>query len=106
MFLLIGGCCAATMLASRVVPVFALRSRPLTPGLARALGYIPIAAFAALVANDLFDPEGWAADPLRAALPLAAAALVAVVARKTRSLMWCAVVGVAAYALLLFVIPA
>ena len=37
----------------RIAPAFALRGRTLSPRITEALGYIPPAAFAALVANDL-----------------------------------------------------
>ena len=46
----------AFILACRVVPVVALHGRPLSPRVVEALGYIPPAAFAALVANDLLSP--------------------------------------------------
>lgn len=85
----------ATMLACRCVPLFVLKGRPLSPRVTEALGLIPPAAFAALVANDLVDPAS-GLDPV----PLVAAALVVVVARRTGSLVWCALVGMGAYALL------
>lgn len=62
-----------------------------------ALGYIPPAAFAALVANDLFSPGAFAAGPWPALLPMAAAAVVVIVAKKTRSMLWCCIAGVVAY---------
>ena len=40
----------------RIAPAFALRGRTLSPRVTEALGYIPPAAFAALVANDLVSP--------------------------------------------------
>ena len=40
----------------RIAPAFALRGRTLSPRITEALGYIPPAAFAALVANDLVSP--------------------------------------------------
>ena len=53
-FVLIG--CVLAMWACRVVPLFLLKGRELPPRLAQALGFIPPAAFAALVANDLLNP--------------------------------------------------
>ena len=67
-----------------------------------ALGFIPPAAFAALVANDLLSPGMFDAGVWPAAMPLVAAAVVVVVARKTKSLLWCALAGCASYALLAF----
>lgn len=92
--------CGVTMLACRVLPLFILKGRELPPKLKRALGFIPPAAFAALVANDLFAPGMFDAGLWPAAIPLVAALCVVVVAAKTKSLLWCAVTGVAAYALL------
>ena len=69
-------------------------------GVEQALGFIPSAAFAALVANDLLTPGMFDAGLWPAAAPLLAAGVVAIVAWRTKSLLWCAVSGVAAYALL------
>ena len=55
-FLVVFACCAVTMLVCRTVPLFALKGRQLPEGVERALGFIPPAAFAALVANDLLTP--------------------------------------------------
>lgn len=96
-------CCMVTMLACRVLPLFLLKGRELPEAAARALGFIPAAAFAALVANDLLAPGMFDAGIWPAAAPLVASAVVVVVARKTGSLLWCAVAGVVAYALLLMV---
>ena len=94
-FLIFYGCVLAVILACRCVPLFVLKGRELSPRVSEALGLIPPAAFAALVANDLFDPaEGLSWQPL------VAAALVVVVARRTGSLIWCALTGMAAYAAL------
>ena len=50
------------ILFCRVAPVVALRGRPLSPRVVDALGYIPPAAFAALVANDLLSPGMFSAE--------------------------------------------
>ena len=55
-FWIVLAACGVTMLACRVLPLFLLKGRELPPMLKRALGFIPPAAFAALVANDLFVP--------------------------------------------------
>ncbi len=102
-FLIVFACCAATMLACRVIPLFALKGKSLPQQVEAALGYIPPAAFAALVANDLLTPGMFDAGLWPAAAPLVASAVVVVVAVKTRSLLWCAVSGVAAYALLIMI---
>ena len=64
----------------RIAPAFALRGRTLSPRITEALGYIPPAAFAALVANDLVSPV--------------------VVAVKTKSMLWCCVSGIVLYIVL------
>lgn len=87
----------AVILACRVVPIFALRGRELSTSAVEALGFIPPAAFAALVANDLFSPAALAAGPWPAFLPIVAAIAVAVIAQKTRSMLWSCVAGVVAY---------
>ena len=97
------GCCAVTMLVCRVVPLFVLKGKQLPQGVEQALGFIPPAAFAALVANDLLTPGMFDAGVWPAAAPLAAALVVALVAWRTKSLLWCDVSGVAAYALLTLV---
>lgn len=100
-FLVILAGSAILMLVCRVVPMVALKGRQLPPTVVRALGFIPPAAFAALVANDLFQPAAFAGgDPWVWITPLAAALAVAVVGLKTKSMAWCIVVGVAAYGVL------
>lgn len=98
-FLVFYVCVLAVILACRCIPLFALKGRELSPRVSEALGLIPPAAFAALVANDLFDPVAGVSAP-----SLLAAALVVVVARRTGSLIWCAVTGMAAYAALAYVL--
>lgn len=102
-FLIVFACCAATMLICRVLPLFALKGKQLPQNVEQALGFIPPAAFAALVANDLLTPGMFDAGLWPAAAPLVAAFIVALVAWKTKSLLWCAVSGVLAYALLTLV---
>ena len=83
--------------ACRVVPIFALRGRALPPRVIEALNLIPPAAFAALVANDLFSPSSFADGPWAGVMPLLAAAVVLLVAWRTKSMLWCCVSGVAGY---------
>ena len=92
--------CALTMLACRVVPVFALKGRELPGSAVRLLNLIPPATFAALIANDLIKPSAFDAGIWPALVPVIAAIFVFAVGYKTRSLVWCIVVGVVSYALL------
>ncbi len=99
-FLVFYVCVLVAMLLCRCVPMIALKGRQLSPRVSEALGLIPAAAYAALVANDLIDPSVIIADPVSSLVPFLAATVVLVVARKTGSLIWCALVGMGAYALL------
>lgn len=94
--------CVGAMWACRIIPLFLLKGRTLPEFLSRALGFIPPAAFAALVANDLLSPGMFDAGLWPAGIPLVAAVACALVAVKTRSLLWTAVAGVAVYAALAF----
>ena len=90
----------AFILVCRVLPALALRGRPLSPRVTEALGYIPPAAFAALVANDLLSPSMFEAGVWPGLMPIVAAGIVVLVAWRTRSMLWCCVSGVVAYVLL------
>ncbi len=92
----------ATMAVWRCAPILLLRGRQLPERMESALGLIPSAAFAALVANDLIQPATLTSDPVAALVPLVAAAIVFIVARKTKSLVLCAVVGMVCYGALVY----
>ena len=98
-FLIIFGVCLACMLACRCLPIFLLKGKQLPERFVRALNFIPPAAFAALVTNDLFDPAKIALW----GMPLLAAAVVLVVGAKTKSMAACIVVGVGMLAVLTYV---
>ncbi|MDR1016821.1 MAG: AzlD domain-containing protein [Coriobacteriales bacterium] len=91
---------ALCTVGARVLPVLLFGGKSLPPALKQALAYIPPAAFAALVASDLFKPENWQAGWVANLIPLAALIPVALVGRKTKSLWLCIIVGVACYAAL------
>lgn len=84
----------------RIAPAFALRGRTLSPRITEALGYIPPAAFAALIANDLVNPGAFDAGLWPALVPWIAATGVVVVAVKTKSMLWCCVSGIVLYIVL------
>lgn len=102
-FALIGLGCAITILVFRTVPLFALRGRELPAWLAQALAFIPPAAFAALIANDILNPGMFDAGLWPALIPIIAALIVIPVAVKTKSLVWSIVAGVGSYGLLLLI---
>ncbi len=88
------------MLVWRVAPMLVLKGRKLPQRVEAALGLIPSAAFAALVANDVLQPAYWTASPLKGLAPIAAALIVVPIAKKSGSLVLSALVGVCAYAAL------
>lgn len=102
-FWIIFAVCALTILACRVIPLFLLKSRELPARVKEALGLIPPAVFAALVANDILSPGMFDAGIWPAAAVLVAAICVVVIAVKTQSLLWSAIGGVVSYALLLMI---
>ena len=67
-FLVFYACVLAVILACRCIPLLALKGRELSPRVSEALSLIPPAAFAALVANDLFRPRPGLRRPLAAGL--------------------------------------
>lgn len=102
-FLIIFAGVALLQLVCRVAPVFLLKGKQLPPAVVRALNFIPPAAFAALVTNDLFNPTVIASGNLALWLPaLIAAAITMAVGLKTKSLALCVVVGVGSLAALQF----
>ena len=103
-FLIIYLCCLATMLLCRCVPLLALKGRTLPDNLVRALNLIPPAAFAALVANDLFSPGMFDAGLWQGLMPLAAAVLAMAVGYLRKSLVLCIVVGVGSYGLMMLLL--
>ena len=89
-YLIIFGVCLACMLACRCLPIFLLKGKQLPERFVRALNFIPPAAFAALVTNDLFDPAKVASGDIALwGMPLLAAAVVLVVGAKTKSMAAC-----------------
>jgi branched-subunit amino acid transport protein len=95
--------CTLTILIFRTVPLFVLRGRQLPAWLSQALAFIPPAAFAALIANDILSPGMFDAGLWPALIPIIAALVVIPVAIKTKSLVWCIVAGVGSYGLLLLI---
>lgn len=102
-FWIILASCGVTMLVCRVAPLFLLKGRELPDGVITALNLIPPAAFAALVANDILTPGMFAQGIWPAGAVVCAALIVVLVAVKTKSLIWCAISGVASYAILLLI---
>ena len=102
-FLIVYVSCLITMVLCRTVPVFALKGRTLSSNVVSALNLIPPVVFAALIANDLFKPDMFANGIWTGAMPLIASLLVFFVGYKTKSLVWCIIVGVTSYALMMLI---
>ena len=81
-------------------PGVRLARETLSSRVTEALGYIPPAAFAALVANDLISPGAFDAGLWQGLIPWIAAAGVMAVAIKTKSMLWCCVSGIVLYIVL------
>ena len=103
-FLIVYVSCLVTMLICRCAPMMLMKGKDLPESVTAALNLIPPAAFAALVANDLFKPTMFDGGIMQGAVPLLAALIVVIVAKKTHSLIACALSGVIAYAALLFIV--
>lgn len=102
-FLVIFVVCALTMFACRILPLFLLKGRELPERMKKALGFIPPAAFGALVANDIFKPGMFDGGIWPGIIPFIAAACVVFVAYKSKSLIASVIVGVGVYALLVYI---
>lgn len=103
-FLIIYAGVLVTMLLCRVIPLMALKGRVLPSSVVRALNLIPPAAFAALVANDLFNPAMFSNGLWQGLMPLIAAALTMVAGYVRKSLVLCIIVGVGSYAIMMLVL--
>lgn len=99
-FWIILAICAGSIAIFRVAPAMLIADKELPAQFNRALGFIPAAAFSALVVNDLFNPEVWSLGVWAGLKPLVAIIPVIIVALKTKSLALCIVVGVAVYGVL------
>lgn len=94
--------CCLTMVACRVGPAFVLRGRQLSPRFKLCLNLIAPATFGALVASDLVSTDMFSSGMWPAILPFIAAIVVFVVALKTKSLLICAISGIAIYSILYY----
>ena len=87
--------------AFRIVPLYTLIKKQLPEKVQQALQLIPAACFAALVANDLFDPAVWSAGiSFSAMIPLLSAIPVVGISLYKPSLFLSVLVGVGCFALL------
>ncbi len=94
--------CVITMVLCRVVPAFVLRGRQLSKRTQTCLNLIAPCAFASLVANDLFSTTMFDSGIWAGVMPLISALVVICVAKKSSSLVICALTGVGIYGLLYY----
>ena len=104
-FFIIFSITLGAMLACRVLPAFVLKGKQISPKMQTCLNLIPPAAFAALVANDVFSPNMFEAGLWPASIPIIACVVVILVARLTKSMIACCLAGIAVYAILEFALP-
>lgn len=90
------------MFLCRTIPLLFLKGRELPKQVTKALTLIPPATFAALVANDVLDPDMFVSGLWPGCAILIAAVCVIAVALFTKSLLWSAIGGVISYAILLY----
>jgi branched-subunit amino acid transport protein len=96
-FVLIAGMALATM-ATRIPVLWWLSLHPLSPSVARALKYVPMAVLSAIIAPIIFLSEGKLAIQLDNA-PLIASLVAIIVSWRTRSLLLTIVLGMAIFLL-------
>jgi branched-subunit amino acid transport protein len=94
-FFLIAGMALATM-STRIPVLWWLSLHPLSPSLARALKYVPLAVLSAIIAPIILVSEGKLFLQLENA-PLVASVVAILVAWRTRSLLLTIVIGMAIF---------
>ncbi len=93
-FLLIAGMALATM-ATRIPVLWWLSLHPLSPSVARALKYVPLAVLSAIITPVVLLSDGRVALQIDNA-PLIASLVAVLVSWRTRSLLLTIVLGMAA----------
>lgn len=104
-FIIIFSLTLIAMIACRVLPAFVLKGKQISPKVQTLLNLIPPAAFASLVANDLFKPGMFDSGFWPACIPLIATGIVILIARQTKSIIVCCLAGIGIYAVLMFAVP-
>jgi len=94
-FFLIAGMALTTM-STRIPVLWWLSLHPLSPSLARALKYVPLAVLSAIIAPIILVSEGKLFLQLENA-PLVASVVAILVAWRTRSLLLTIVIGMAIF---------
>lgn len=91
-----------TTMLPRVIPLFALENRNLSPQLVKWMSYIPVTIFSALVFSDIFFwEEQFVLHPLEN-LKLIPSVIVAIISMKFDNLFIAMITGVLAIALMVW----
>jgi branched-subunit amino acid transport protein len=94
-FLLIAGMALATM-ATRIPVLWWLSLHPLSPSIARALKYVPMAVLSAIITPIILLPDGKLTLQIENA-PLIASFVAILVSWRTRSLLLTIVIGMGTF---------
>ncbi len=91
-----------TTMLPRIIPLFALENRNLSPALTKWMSYIPVTIFSALVFSDIFFwEEQFALHPLEN-LKLLPSVIVAIISLKMDNLFISMITGVIAITLMVW----
>ena len=88
----------------RVLPMLVLSNRSVPEKISKWMSFVPVSIFAALIFSDVFFWESqFNVNPI-VTIKLLPSVLVFIVAYKTKSLLWSMVLGIAAIALMVYLV--
>ena len=88
----------------RVLPMLVLSNRSVPEKISKWMSFVPVSIFAALIFSDVFFWESqFNVNPI-VNIKLLPSVLVFIVAYKTKSLLWSMVLGIAAIALMVYLV--
>ncbi|MDN5371215.1 MAG: hypothetical protein PWR19_261 [Carnobacterium sp.] len=88
----------------RLLPMLVLSNRSIPEKMSKWMSFVPVSIFAALIFSDVFFWESqFNVNPI-VNIKLLPSVLVFIVAYKTKSLLWSMVLGIAAIALMVYLV--
>ncbi|AGY82212.1 AzlD domain-containing protein [Carnobacterium inhibens] len=88
----------------RVLPMLVLSNRSVPEKISKWMSFVPVSIFAALIFSDVFFWESqFNVNPI-VNIKLLPSVLVFIVAYKTKSLLWSMVLGIAAIAVMVYLV--
>ncbi len=88
----------------RVLPMLVLSNRSVPEKISKWMSFVPVSIFAALIFSDVFFWESqFNVNPI-VNIKLLPSVIVFIVAYKTKSLLWSMVLGIAAIALMVYLV--